>query len=161
MRPAPDVDVSILMAVALASKRRPANLIEIVAAADLVQGFVPYADKLGAAIQWLSAMGLVSAESKGYTLTPAAQLIMKGQPKKAEMEARLVAIRGKLDAYVPPQEYPSILLSDEELTAIIKAYKASRKAPGKNLLMPKPKMDRHFKIDGVWRRASATRGRKP
>ena len=62
-------------------------------------------------------------------------------------------------AYVPPQEYPSILLSDEELTA--KAYKASRKAPGKNLLMPKPKMDRHFKVDGVWRRASGTRGRKP
>jgi hypothetical protein len=29
------------------------------------------------------------------------------------------------------------------------------------MLMPKPKLDRHFKVEGRWRRATPPRGRKP
>ena len=57
MRLLPDVDVVILLATALSAKRRPATLAEIVAAADLIQGAIPYVEKLGDAIRWLSARG--------------------------------------------------------------------------------------------------------
>lgn len=160
MRPIADLDVLVLMATALSSKRRPASLVEIVAAADLIQGFVPLAEKLGEAIQRLSAAGLVAAAEGGFTLTPAAQKLMAGQPKKAETEERLLAVKTQLAGYAPKGDFAPILPTREELGAAILTHKASRKAPGKNMLMPKPKPDRHFKVDGRWQRASATRGRK-
>ena len=160
MRPTPDVDVVILMATALASKRRPAELVEIVAAADLIQGFIPYADKLDEALQRLSSDGLIGAVAGGFTLTPAAQEIMAAQPKKAETEERIAALQDSLAAYTPKGEHATFQLPGEQLGAAILEHKNSRKATGKNLLMPKPKVDRHFKVEGRWRRASTTRGRK-
>ncbi len=160
MRAIPDVDVVILMATALSSKRRPAELVEIVAAADLIQGFVPYADKLGDAIERLSALGLIAAAEGGFTLTPDAQAIMAEPHKNAETEERIAIIQGGLAAYAPKGEHVPIRLTGEQLDAAILAHKTSRKSAGKNLLMPKPKVDRHFKVEGRWRRASATRGRK-
>jgi hypothetical protein len=157
MRPIQDVDALILMATTLSAKRRPAELVEIVAAADLIQGFIPSAEKLGGAIQRLSTLGLISAAEGGFTLTPIGQEIMAKQPKKAAMEELVIAIRSKLAAYRPKEEHPTILLTQEQLGAAIKAHKAARKAPGKNLLIAKPKVDRHFKVEGRWRRAPATR----
>lgn len=161
MHPIHDVDVIILMATALSSKRRPAELVDIVAAADLIQGFIPFAEKLGDAIQRLSTLGLISASEDGFTLTPIAQEIVAKQPKKAVMEEIVIAIKGNLAAYSPKEEWPPILLTEEQLRAAIQAHKTSRKVSGSNLLMPKPKVDRHFKVEGRWRRASATRKGKP
>ncbi len=160
MRQIHDIDVLILMATALASKRRPAELVEIVAAADLLQGFIPYVDKLGEAIQRLSTAGLISVADGGFTLTLPAQEIMAGQPRKGETEERIAAIKGSLATYSPKGEASAIVLATKEVTAAILAHKASRKETGKNLLMPKPKVDRHFKVEGRWRRASGTYGRK-
>lgn len=157
MRTIHDVDVIVLMATTLSSKRRPAELVEIVAAADMIQGLVPFADKLGGAIERLSAAGLIRAEEGGFTLTPAAQEIMAKQPRKAATEDLLIALKGNLADYNPKQECPPVLLTAEELGAAIRAHKATRKTPGRNLLMPKPKPDRHFKVDGRWRRASPNR----
>ena len=161
MRPTPDIDVLILMATALSSKRRPAQLAEIVAAADLIQGFIPYVEKLGEALQRLASVGLISAVEGGFALTPAALAIMAQQPKKAATEERIAAIKLDLAAYVPAGEYAPVVLTAEQLGAAIQAHKAERKAAGKNLLMPKEKPDRHFKVEGRWRSAPATRGRKP
>lgn len=160
MRPTPDVDVVILIATALAAKRRPAELVEIVAAADLLLGFVPYADKLGDALARLSARGLISASEAGFTLTPAAEAIIADQPKKADNEQRIAAVTEQLAGYAGKGEHTAIVLSREQLNAALQAHKASRNAPGKNLLMPKPKADRHFKVEGRWRRAPASQGRK-
>ena len=160
MRPIHDIDAVILMATALASKRRPAELVEIVAAADLLQGAIPFVDKLGESIQRLSAVGLIGAVEGGFTLTPPAQAIMAEQPRKADTEELIVAIRGSLAAYAPQGEFPAILLTREQLRTAILEHKASRRTSSKNLLMPKPKTDRFFKVEGRWRRASATRGRK-
>lgn len=157
MRPVQDIDAVILMATALASKRRAAELVEIVAAADLIQGMIPFADKLGDAIQRLSAAGLIIAADDGFTLAPAAQEIMGKPPKKATTEDRLIAIKHDLASYNPGQQCAAILLGAEQLVAAIRAHKSSRKASGQNLLMPKPKPDRHFKVEGRWRRAPATR----
>ena len=160
MRPVYDVDVIILMATALAAKRRPAELAEIIAAAEVIQGFIPFPDKLGDAIQRLSSFGLISGSESGFTLTPPAQEIMADQSKKADTEERIIATREKLAAYIPEGAHAGILLSMEQLSEAIMTHKASKKAPGKNLLMPKPKLDRHFKVEGRWRRVSATPGRK-
>lgn len=161
MRLLPDVDVVILMATALSSKRRPATLAEIVAAADLIQGFIPYPEKLGEAIRRLSALGLIGAAADGFALTSPAQKIMAELPKKADTEERLAAVRGSLAAYAPMGEHSPIVLTGEQLGAAILAHQTAKGSSGQNMLMPKPKPDRHFKVEGRWRRASATRGRKP
>jgi hypothetical protein len=160
MRPVHDIDVIILVATALASKRRPAELAEIIAAAELVQGFIPYVEKLGEALQRLSSFGLISASESGFTLTPAALEIMADQPKRATTEDLIIAVKGGLAAYTPKGESATILVTIDQLRAAIQSHKISRKASGKNLLMPKPEIDRHFKVDGRWRRVSATHGRK-
>jgi hypothetical protein len=160
MRLLPDVDVVILMATALSAKRRPASLAEIVAAADLLQGFIPYPDKLGDALRRLSTAGLVCAAADGYALTPAAEKIVAALPKKAEMAERLAALRSGLTAYAPTAAGAAINLDTELLAAAVKAHEAAKKTSGQNMAMPKPKPDRHFKVEGRWRRAPGTRERK-
>jgi hypothetical protein len=160
MRLLPDIDVVILMATALSAKRRPATLAEIVAAADLLQGFIPYPEKLGDALRRLSTAGLVGAATEGYALTPAAESMVAALPKKAEIAERLATLRGSLAAFVPAAEGTVIHLDSEQLAAAVKAYQAAKKTSGQNMAMPKPKPDRHFKVEGRWRRAPGTRDRK-
>lgn len=160
MRSVHDIDVIILMATALAAKRRPAPLVEIVAAAELIQGFIPFVEKMGEALQRLSSCGLISSMEEAFTLTPAAQELMANQPRKATTEERIVAIKGRLAAYSHEGDFATILVTLEQLGTAIQLHKTSRKTPGNNLLMPKPKLDRHFKVEGRWRRASASQGRK-
>lgn len=160
MHPIHDLDVLILMAAALASKRRPAELVEIVAAADLLQGSIPFVEKLGPAIQRLSAAGLLCAAEGGFALTPAGQEMVVGLPRNADTETLVAVLKGRLASNVPDGECVPVRLTTAELSAAVLAHKASRTTSGNNLLMPKPKADRHFKVDGRWRRVSATRGRK-
>lgn len=148
-----DVDAVILMATTLSSKRRPARLDEIVAAADLIQGFVPFADKLGGAIERLSALGLIVIAEEGFTLTPSGHQIMSRQPKKGSQEDLIAAVRDDLAAYRPAEDGSPVQLDAARLEAAVRAHKTARKEPGKNLLMPKPKVTRHFKVEGRWRRA--------
>jgi hypothetical protein len=150
-----DLDAVILMATTLASKRRPAELVEIIAAADLIQGFVPFAEKLGAAIERLSAQGLIGMSAGGFTLTAAAMEIMSKQPRKASQEDAIAAVERSLAAWRPRAGHPPVRLEPEQLGAAIRAHKSTRKA-GKNLLMPKPTVTRHFKVEGRWRRAIKT-----
>lgn len=156
-KPHPDLDAVILLATTLSSKRRQAELVEIVAAADLIQGFVPFAEKLGAAIERLSARGLIAMSEEGFTLTEAAREIMAKQPRKASQEDLIVAVESSLAAWRPRAEHPPIVLEPALLEAAVRAYKATRKAAGKNLLMPKPTVTRHFKVEGRWRRATKER----
>lgn len=160
MRLLPDVDVVILMATAISAKRRPAALAEIVAAADLLQGFVPYPDKLGDALRRLSSAGLVCAAADGHALTPVAEKIIAALPKKAEPAERLAILRSSLATFAPTAGAAVIDLDAEQLAAAVKAYQAARKTSGQNMALPKPKPDRHFKVEGRWRRAPGTRDRK-
>lgn len=155
----PDTAALILLATALAAKRRPADLAEIVAAADLLQGLVPYADKLEDAIRRLSANGLLDRAGDGFILTPPAMAMVADLPRKADAQEHLAILQDRLDGYRPKDERPAIQPTAEELEAAIQTHKAARKAPCKNLLMPKPKPDRHFKVEGRWRRAPARGGK--
>ena len=149
------IDAAILMAVTLSSKRRPAELIEIVTAADLILGFVPFAEKFGTAIERLSTRGLVTMSEGGFTLTDAGREMMSKQPRKASQEDIIAAIKNSLAAWRQRAEHPPVLLGPEQLGAAIRAHKATRKT-GKNVLMPRPTVTRHFKVEGRWRKAIKT-----
>ncbi len=134
-----DVDVLLLLALALSSKRRPAQLSEIVAATDLLQGAVPSETRLVEAFARLGANGLASEHDGAFLLTPEAQKIITGTSRKADTEQRMQSIRDKLSAYEPAGDLPPIQLAAKTVCAAILAHRDSAKITGKNLLVPKPK----------------------
>lgn len=138
MHPIHDLDVVLLMATTLAAKRRPAELVELIAATDLLTGAIPSETKLAEAFHRLSSCGLICALDSAYTLTPAAQKIMTGLGRKADTQERIFNIKEKLGAFDPQGEFAAITLSAEQLKAAILAHRTAAKAPGKNLLLPKP-----------------------
>lgn len=161
MLPIHDIDAVILMAITLAAKRRPAPLVEIVAAADLIQGMIPFESKLSSAIATLSRHGLIRADGEGFTLCQTALALVTDLPNKVDTPTQLAVLREKMAAYHPRRESPVIDIPAEQLVAAVSAHKQARKTPAKNLAMPKPTVDRHFKVDGRWRRVTVTRKRTP
>jgi hypothetical protein len=161
MRTIPDIDALILLATALASKRRPAALAEIVSAADVLKGTIPYEVKLGEAFYRLSADGLIRQVAGGFTLSPEAEKLMGGGRRKIETTERLLLIKENLAAYEPQGEHEPIFLPLEQIGAAIAAHRTEKKSMGRNLLMPKATDPvRFYKRDGQWRRAAPSRGRK-
>lgn len=160
MHPIHDVDVILLLALALASKRRPAELAEIVAAAELGQeGAIPSAQKLVEAFSRLSSHGLIREEGACYGLTPEAEKIMAGGPRQADRARRIFGVKEKLSAYTPQGEHASILVTEAQLTAAIQVFRASGTGAGRNLLLPKPKVEEK-KRPWFRGRPDAGRGRK-
>ncbi|MEI7614347.1 MAG: hypothetical protein WCK63_15710 [Betaproteobacteria bacterium] len=135
-----DVDVLLLLALALSSKRRPAQLVEIVAATDLLtQGGVPSETRLVEAFARLGSNGLACEQDGGFLLTPEAQKIITGTSRKADTEQRMQSIRDKLSVYEPTGDLTPIRLTAKTVCAAILAHRDSAKITGKNLLVPKPK----------------------
>lgn len=139
MHPIHDIDALLLLAVGLASKRRAAELSEVVAAAELIHGSVPAAPKLAEAFARLSAHGLLCEMEGRFALTAPAQAIVTGLPKKVETEERLFALKQKLYAYQAAADQPPIAMSEAQVDEAIDAHRALAKASGKNMFMPKPK----------------------
>ena len=139
MLPIHDVDVLLLLALALSSKRRPAELVEVIAAADVIQGAVPSELRLIDAFSRLAGQGLICKQDGGYVLTAEAQAIMANPSRKVDIEKRLPGIKDKLAAHQATGEHPAIQLTAKQVCAAILAHRASSKLPGKNLLIPKPK----------------------
>jgi hypothetical protein len=158
MHPIHDVDVLLLLAIALASKRRPADLAEILAAADLIQGAIPSQLKLGEAFSRLSNHGLIGEVEGRFTLTPEGQKIMAGQRRKADTVERSFAIKEKLSGYEVTGEPAVILLTADQLAAAIAAHQAFVKEVG--IKRPEPKAPEANKRAGQWRRPTAARWRK-
>ena len=139
MTPIHDIDALLLLATALSSKRRPADLLGIMAALDLLHGNIPGEAKLGEAIARLAVNGLLLAVDGGIALTPAAQAIVEGLPRKAETAERLFVIRDRLSEYVVRGEHAAIAIGVEQLRAAMLDHRAAGEGAGKNLLVPKPK----------------------
>lgn len=159
MHPIHDVDVLLLLATALASKRRPAELAEIMAA-DLLHGSIPLDVDLAAAFVRLSTHGLIGEEAGRIALTPDALELMAGLPRKrkAEPAERLLAIRQELANYTPKGEGAAIRFATEQISAAILAHRVFLKSPGRNMLVPKPKaaVDK-AKRSGQWRKLDTRR----
>lgn len=139
MHPVHDVDSLLILATALSSKRRPAELVEIVSAADLLQNNIPNEAKLVEAFDRLAKHGLITAEAGGFVLTAAGQAIITGLPRKAETPERLFAIKDRLSEYNVKGEHAGVTVDPADVTKAILAHRASEKTTAKNLLVPKPK----------------------
>ena len=156
MYPIHDFDALLMLATALASKRRPATLVEIMAAADLLER-IPPESKLGEAFHRLAENGLLRESEGAYGLTPAGEKIVSGIRPKAEKEERLEAVKENLHLYRAIADQAPIIITSEQFTTAFAAHRAAAKTPVKNVLMPRPKKDSHFKVDGQWRRVAGSR----
>ncbi len=139
MSPVLDVDVLLLFSTALAAKRRPAELVEIVAALDLVNGNIPGEEKLSEAFARLGTRGLLQEAGGGIALTPAAEKLIEILPRKGEHAERLFELKGLLGTHATSADGPLINLAPEQLRAAILAHRAAAAGRAKNLLVPKPK----------------------
>lgn len=157
MYPIHDFDALLMLATALASKRRPATLLEIMAASDVLER-IPPESKLGEAFHRLAMNGLLRETEGAYSLTPAGEKVVSGIRPKAEKEERLEAVKENLNEYKPVGEHAPIIITSEQFTTAFAAHRAAAKTPVINVLMPRPKKDSHFKVDGQWRRVAGTRG---
>lgn len=154
MHPIHDIDATLLLAVGLASKRRPAELFEVVAAIELVQGALPTAPKLIEAFSRLSAHGLLGQAEGRYALSEAAQTIVTGLPKKADGDERIFNVKQRLHAYESAAQHPPIAISHTQFVEAVAAHRASAQGSGQNMMMPRPKP-----AEGEARRPAG--GRKP
>lgn len=139
MHPIHDTDPPLLLAVAMASKRRPAELLEIVAAVDLLQGKIPGETKFAETLARLAVAGLIVGSEAGLTLTPAAQQLIEALPRKGDAEAQLQALKSGLAAYAPGPEQPPVVIEGAAILAAVQAQRAAARSTAKNLLVPKPK----------------------
>lgn len=139
MYPVHDVDAVLLLSLSLAAKRRPAELVEIVAAADLIYEAIPSSVKLSDAFARLSAYGLVLEINGGYTLSADAQQMMEKQRKRDDTAKRIFALKENLADYHLQGEHVEILIAEAQLDAAILAHQAIKNSPIKNMLAPKPK----------------------
>jgi len=137
MYPVHDVDAILLLALSLASKRRPAELIEIIAAADLAQGEIPSATRLSDSFYRLAEYGLICEQDGGYALTPVAQQMLTGHAKKALPQERIRDIKEHLADHTLPDERAAILVTEKQVAAAIVAHRKNKQQ--RSWLIPKPK----------------------
>ena len=152
MHPVHDIDALLLMAATIASRRRPAELGEIVAAIEFFQPPLPAAAKLAEALRRFAINGLILEVEGGYTLTPEAQKIMTGQPKKGEIDARIFSVKEKLAAHISKEDGTPIQVTPEQVSAALLVHQKSGQSKAKNLLMPKPKTEDDNKRPGLRQR---------
>jgi len=139
MHPVYDVDALLLLAIAISAKRRPATLVEIIAACDLIHGSVALKGELAEGFLRLSRHGLIVQAGTGYAPAPAALNMMSDGRKKAAHDERLLALKAALATCNTKTEHPALLVSEAQLSAAIHEHQLSKEHAGKNLLVPKPK----------------------
>lgn len=139
MRHVRDIDALLLLATTLASKRRPAELVEIIAAFDFLQTEIGPELRLREAFAHLSEDGLILERDGGYTLGPEAQKIMAAVPKKGDLAAKIFSIKDDLSTHTTEAPQPAIVIGEAQLAEAMAAHKDAGSCAGKNLLMPKPK----------------------
>jgi hypothetical protein len=156
-----DIDVTLFIAIALSAKRGPADLAAIMAAAELTPGALAAEFKLTDAFHRLSTHGLISAQGNGIGLTAIGEDIMAGQPKKAAtVEIRIARIQESLAEYHASGEDEPIGITVEQVRAAIAAHRLSARVPGRNMLLPKPKVDpAKDKRKAPWRKSAGPRRR--
>ena len=139
MRLDPDFDAPLLLALSLAAKRRPANLVEVVAAFDLVHSNIPLPAQFIDAFHRLSQFGLVVTQDGGYTLSPYALNIVSGHKKNATHETRILAIQQNLAECRMKKDHVLIQLQLEQMAPAVREHRASKSEPVKNITL-KPKL---------------------
>jgi hypothetical protein len=141
MYPVHDVDTPLLLAISLSSKRRPAELVEIIAAYELIQGATFSEEKISEAFSRLAGFGLIRKIDGGFALSEEAQKHITGQPKKVDTQERIFSIKANLSAYNPKGEHAAVTVTMELLAAAMLSHQAEKKQTVKNLFVPRPKLE--------------------
>ena len=140
MHPVHNVDALLLLALSHAAKRRPAELVEIIAAVDLTLEARPPASTLSESFSRLSEHGLICAQDGGYALTPNALPILSGHAKKANAQERIQNIKVNLASYRLKGTHEPVLVEEKRIAEAVLVHQSTRRSAGKkNMLMPKPK----------------------
>lgn len=139
MHPIHDVDALLLLATALAAKRRPAEPVEIMAAVDLIQGNIPLEEKLSEAFSRLGSGGLLAETDGCVALTAAAERLVELLPPKGDHAQRLFELKGLLGGHRPEGDGAAIGFTPEQMRTAIQAHRSAAASAAKNLLVPKPK----------------------
>lgn len=114
-------------------------MVEIVAAADLLDGGVGSEARWAEAFRRFATHDLIVEVDGRYTLTEAGLQLVHRLPKKADTAERIFLLREKLSEYEPAEKTPSIVMQEEQVAEAVRAHQASKSVGGKNLLMPKAK----------------------
>lgn len=138
MYPVQNIDALLLIATTLASKRRPAQLVDIIAAIDLLQASIPDTEPLLDAFRHLGKHGMLRADENGISLTDNAEKIMATQPKGGRGEERIFRVRDDLSAFTTQASHAPVIVTEAALSAALIAHRVSGEGTGKNLLVPKP-----------------------
>jgi hypothetical protein len=133
MYPVHDVDAILLLSLAVAAKRRPADLIEIATAIDMAQETIPSATKLSDAFARVSAYGLI-VEIDG-------QKMMESQRKKDDNAKHIYRLKEHLADYHLVGEHVTLYIQPEVIKAAVDAHLAAKKPGIRNMLMPKSKAE--------------------
>jgi hypothetical protein len=128
MHPIHDVDIALLLSLAVAAKRRPAELVEVITALDLVQGAIPSERKLCDAFARMSTSGLIVAADGGYTLPPHAQQLMATQRKNDDAAQKAARLKEQLAGYRVEGEHAAIKIDPEQLRVAILAFRTAKSA---------------------------------
>ena len=160
MHPVHEADALLMLSTLLSSKRRPAELAEIMAAADLLLGAIAFEYRFGESFARLSAHGLIQAVEGRYALSAVAEEMLSGLSTKAEAPARLAMVKEKLVAFAGAPEHAPIQITQKEIGLAMLAHRTAGNGTGKNLLVPKPKPAQDAKKrGGAWRKPAAKRGK--
>lgn len=156
MHPIFDADALLLLAITIASKRKPATLDEVVVGLAMVQPKLPAETRLLEAFTRLSRHGLISARDGGYTLCAAAEKIMMAVPKKKEFAEQAFCLKAKLAEFEAEPSEPAVQPEAADLTAAIAAWQASLPPPTKTEKFEQRKLEQRG--PGAARRFGASAG---
>ncbi|MBK9218921.1 MAG: hypothetical protein RJA63_3392 [Pseudomonadota bacterium] len=126
MHPIHDADVLVLLALAVASKRRHASLDEFVLGLATLQPQMPGVTRLCAAFARLSSHGLISCEAEAFALSAEAQKLMIGVPRKAETAEQIFSLKAKLAAFEGSASVAAFQPDEQALAAAIAAWQAAQ-----------------------------------
>lgn len=160
MHPIHDVDALLLLATALAAKRRPAEPAEIMAAVDLIQGNIPVEEKLSEAFSRLGSGGLLAETEGRVALTAVAERLIELLPPKGEYAQRLFELKGLLGGHQPQGDGAAIGFTPEQVRTAIQSHRSAAGGSAKNLLVPKPKPEAAQARPGQRRRKPMPKQRK-
>lgn len=124
-----------------ASKRRLAELVEIIAGFEPLLEAVPGTSRLIDTIRRLSAHGLVQVEDDRFSPTAAGQQLMVGLPKRTDTAGLVTHLRGKLAAFDGPAGFQSVHLGQAQAGPRSASPSAPRpRSPARTCWMPKPRL---------------------
>lgn len=138
MYPVNDIDAQLLLATFIAAKRRPAELSDVIAAAEVLGCRITIARPWVDTLRRATSQGLIVANGSGFELSEAALALCAALPKKAANEERLFLIRQELNAYEPAELSPEAEVSEQAFSQAMQLHTELKSRSGKNQLMPKP-----------------------